>query len=172
MFQQALAEAAHHIKGWNLDTAEHFIYLDSTLSNTTLKAKLTVNTAVVLPTIFYSSKTWTIYTRHTKQLDEFYMNWLTPAGNIESLTEVLGRASNASNNTILQVQRNYTKSASRTLALILLLGRLLPFTALPHLCQYIFSGMFRMHENFRTWTGPISILQTHQHRHLAHSDIQ
>eukprot|EP00745_Piridium_sociabile_P007473 TRINITY_DN1490_c1_g1_i7.p1 TRINITY_DN1490_c1_g1~~TRINITY_DN1490_c1_g1_i7.p1 ORF type:complete len:702 (-),score=160.58 TRINITY_DN1490_c1_g1_i7:112-2217(-) len=63
----------------------------------TLQTKLKVYRAVVLPSLLYASETWTVYSRHAKQLNAFHMRCLRKLLHIKWQdkvpdTEVLRRA--------------------------------------------------------------------------------
>ena len=71
-----------------------------------LKTKLKVYRAVVLTTLLYASETWTVYTRHARQLNHFHMSCLRRLLRIKwqdkiPNTEVLERAGQQSVQTLL-----------------------------------------------------------------------
>ena len=72
-----------------------------------LKTKLKVYNAIVLPSLLYACETWTVYSRHAKQLNAFHMRCLRTLLHIKWQdkipdTEVLQRAESESIHAILQ----------------------------------------------------------------------
>ena len=81
-----------------------------------LDAKLKVYKAVVLPTLLYAFKTWTVYQRHAKKLNHFHLNCLREIRWQDMFpdTEVLKKAKMQSVHTLLKLaQLGWTDHVTR-----------------------------------------------------------